>query len=243
MQDDRRRVPHGLVAIVPAMLLGVLISAQTQSLGRHTIAAARYNVPLVEAAAELQQEQARLKDQIVQLRAQLDALAERGATQSGQSSVLHAEVERLRPDVGLDTLSGAGVTVTLDDGRLAAGTDRRSLEQAIVHSTDITDVFNAAWKAGAEGIAVNGERITGASACVGAVIQINGTLLSPPFVIAIVGPPDRLLAALNDRSELRDQKQRHDAFGLGLQISRASDLRLPPYSGAIQVRYAAITGR
>lgn len=243
MQVDRRGLGHGLVALVPALLLGLLISAQTQSLGHRTITAARYNVPLIEAAAELQQDQARLKAEIVQLRADLDVLAERGAAQDAQSAALHAEVERLGREAGLDTLSGAGVTVTLDDGRLAPGSDRRSIEQAIVHSGDITDVINAAWKAGAAGIAVNGERITGTSACVGAVIQINGTLLSPPFVIAIIGPPDRLLAALNDRSELRDQKQRRDAFGLGLQIARATDLRLTPYSGPIQIRYAAIAGR
>ena len=51
----------------------------------------------------------------------------------------------------------------------------RSIEQAIVQSTYITDVINAAWKAGAAGIAVNGERITGTSAFVGAVILPQGT--------------------------------------------------------------------
>jgi uncharacterized protein YlxW (UPF0749 family) len=233
-----RRSTHGLVLLVPAIVLGLLIALQARSQSDRAVSASRYNVPLVEAAAELQAEQARLRTELGQLRTALERITEQGAALGGQAASVHSELEALRRLAGLETLTGAGVTLTLDDARLPPAATRQSIELAIVHSSDITDVLNAAWKGGAQGIAVNGERITAASACVGAVIQINGSLLSPPFVISIVGEPEALLRTLNDPSELRDQKRRRNAYGLGFEIVPAERLTLPAYSGALGVRYA-----
>ena len=240
MALERARTAHALVLLAPALLLGLLIGAQAQSQSGRPVAATRYNVPLVEAAVALQTEQHLLKAQLADLRAQLEAVGTQAAALDARAAALHEQVEGLGVQAGLTALKGAGVTVTLDDAHFSPNTPTRTLMLAIVHSNDITDVFNAAWKAGATGIAVNGERITGSSACVGAVIQLNGTLLSPPFAISIVGPADRLAAMLSDPQELRDIKQRHAAFGLGFDISRADALVLPPYSGPIRVRYATV---
>ena len=239
MEPEQQRTFHGLVLLVPALLLGVLVGAQATTQSGRPIAATRYNVPLVEAAADLQTEQQRLKTQLAELRARLELVASQGATLDARGAAIHTQVDALRTQAGLTPVAGAGVTVTVDDARLPASTPIQTIVLAIVHSTDITDVFNAAWRAGATGIAVNGERITGSSACVGAVIQLNGTLLSPPFVISVVGPVDGLLAALNDPQELRDLKQRHTSFGLGFEIRRADAITLPPYTGPLRVRYAA----
>lgn len=238
MDPALRRTLHGLVLIVPALLLGLLMGVQLQTQAKRPIATSRYQQPLVEAALQLQAEQAQLKDELAQLRAQLDEFQTSAAAVDGRMAALHAELDRLRQSAGLTELSGAGVTVTLDDGRIPASSPSQSLQLAIVHSSDITDVVNSAWKAGAQGIAVNGERITGSSACVGAVIQINGTLLSPPFVISILGSTDQILRSLNDPAELSDLKRRHDVFGLGLQVRGAEVLALPPYTGAIAIRNA-----
>ena len=128
--------------------------------------------------------------------------------------------------------------VTLDDARLAPTRDSRLVAQAIVHSQDITDVFNSAWKAGATAISVNGERIAGTSACVGATIQINGTLMSPPFVISIVGPVDKLSRILEDPLELANLRARARAFGLHFEVTTSADLRVPAYTGPLNIRYA-----
>jgi uncharacterized protein YlxW (UPF0749 family) len=239
VRSDRKRAVHGLVLLFPAVLLGLLVGAQFRSQGARPLAATRYNVPLVEAATGLQQEQAELRIELAQL-SDLDDIQAREALVGGQAAALHQTLDGLRADAGLTSLSGQGITVTLDDGRIAADSPRGTIELAIVHSSDLTDVVNAAWRSGAVGVAINGERITASSACVGAVIQINGTLLSPPFIVSVVGPRDRLAAAFADAQELRDLKQRHDAFGLGLQIRGADAVTLPPYIGPIRARYATV---
>lgn len=224
--------------MVPMLLLGVLLATQWQSQSTRQPLAARYQLTLAEAALELQAEQDRLKLQLASLRAELDEIQSRAALLRPRAAELEARIEEAKAAAGLTRVSGEGVVLILDDGRLPASTPRRTIELAIVHSTDITDVINAAWKGGAKAISINGERITAVSACVGAVIQINGTLLSPPFVFNIVGRSERLLATLSDPAELADQKRRRDAFGLRLSWARGTEIVAPAFTGTIAIRYA-----
>ena len=88
--------------------------------------------------------------------------------------------------------------------------------------------------------AINDERIVGSSSiyCVGSTIMVNGTLMSPPFKVLVIGPQNELLATYDDPTQLRDIKQRRDIYGLGFRVSRATGLRLAPYRGALNVRFA-----
>lgn len=234
------RLRFGLAFVVPTFLIGLLGAAQIQTQATRTPFVARYQVPLAEAAAVLGQEQDDLKVQITALRARLDALAQQGTGFDERSAATHRQLEALRARAGLTALAGGGITVTLDDARLPADAPRRSIELGIIHSQDLTDVINAGWRLGAEAISINGERITGTSACVGAVIQLNGSLLSPPFVVSLLGPSDALYAGVTDAQTLTDIKRRQSAFGLGWRVDRASALAIPAYAGPVAIRYAAV---
>jgi uncharacterized protein YlxW (UPF0749 family) len=227
------------ILFLPTLLLGLVIGIQWQTQATRSPIASRYSADLADAATVMQREQDALRGEVVSLRARLDVVQDQAASLDDRAAGLKKQIDELRGESGLTTQRGEGVVVTLDDGRLPATAPRRSIELAIVHSQDITDVFNAAWKAGAKGISVNGERITSATACVGATIQINGKLMSPPFVVSVLGPTDRLLKAFGDQSELRDIKRRSELYGLKLSLERAPDVTLPAYTGAIPVRRAS----
>jgi len=226
------------IFFLPALLLGLIVGIQWQTQATRSPIASRYSADLADAATVMQREQDQLKGEVASLRAQLDGVQEQAAALDDRAAALKKRIDDLRGESGLTPQRGEGVTVTLDDGRLPATAARRSIELAIVHSQDITDVFNAAWKAGARGIAVNGERITSATACVGATIQVNGRLMSPPFVVSVLGPADQLLRALSDQNELRDLKKRSDLYGLKLAMDRAAEVSLPAYTGTIPARHA-----
>lgn len=226
------------VLILPGILLGLLVGAQWQTHAERDPVSSRYSADLAAYATDIQGEQDLLREQLTALRAELDGIQEQTARMDARGAALKRDIDELEAAAGLDPASGPGVVITLDDGRLPATADRLSIELAIVHSQDITDVFNAAWKAGALGISVNGERVTAATACVGATIQINGRLMSPPFVISVLGPTDRLMALLGDPAELRDLKLRRELYGLGLDLSPAAEVQLPAYAGVIPVRHA-----
>jgi uncharacterized protein YlxW (UPF0749 family) len=226
------------ILFLPTLLLGLVVGVQWQTQATRSPIASRYSADLAESATEMQHEQDSLKDQIADLRSRLETIQTQAATVDDRTASLTKQIDDLRQVSGLTALAGSGVVVTLDDGRLSASAPRRSIELAIVHSQDITDVFNAAWKAGAVGIAVNGERITSATACVGSTIQVNGRLMSPPFVVSILGPSDRMLRALSEANALRDLKRRSEIYGLRISVDGATDVKLPAYTGPIPVRQA-----
>ncbi|HEY4658823.1 MAG TPA: DUF881 domain-containing protein [Gemmatimonadaceae bacterium] len=227
-----------LILVLPALLLGLVIGVQWQTQATRSPIATRYSADLATAATEMQREQDGLRVELAAVRAELDAVREQAASLDVRAASLKGGIDDLEDAAGLSPLGGEGVVITLDDGRLPASAPRRSIELAIVHSQDITDVFNAAWKAGALGISVNGERVTSATACVGATIQVNGRLMSPPFAVSVVGPADALMKALGDARELGDLKRRGELYGLRLGIDRAARVELPAYTGPIPVRHA-----
>src|SRR3990170_5595553 len=146
MEHDRRRSAHVLVLVGPALLLGIVMGTQVQTTGGLPLTATRYNVSLVEAATQLQREQAILKSELVALRGKLDDTLRQQNAIGGEAAALQAEIDRLNHVVGLTPRSGSGVVVTLDDARLPASAPTRAIEAGIIHSQDITDVLNAAWK-------------------------------------------------------------------------------------------------
>ena len=227
-----------MVLILPALLFGLLVSVQWRTQQERSELTVRYNAPLLDAANSLQNEQNTLKAQLADLRKQLDDIQLGAASQSTASRDLQARVEELRSAAGLTQKSGDGVTITLDDAR-ATTTPGANVDKAICHSTDLTDIVNVAWRGGAQAIAINGERVVGSTSvyCVGSTIMVNGTLMSPPFAVLVIGSQNDLLSAYDDPRELGDIKQRRDVYGLGFRVTRSSAIAVPPYGGALNVRY------
>lgn len=235
---DRARLWHSLVLLLPAVLFGLLVTVQWRTQSERNELTSRYNTPLLDAAKTLQKEQDTLKLQLAELRAELDQIQASASTQTGAGRELQARIDELKTVAGLNERTGDGVIITLDDARGAAAA--KDVEKSICHNTDLTDIVNQAWRGGASAIAINDERIVGSSSiyCVGSTIMVNGTLMSPPFSVVVIGPQNELLATYDDPSQLRDIKQRRDVYGLGFRVSRATNLHVPPYRGALNVRYA-----
>lgn len=240
LADPRTRID--LVLLLPAFLMGLLgvtlVLTQAQRPAFVPSYSTIESAYLTQIALGLQREQVDLKRQLVEARATLDAMGADAARVSGGAAALQRQIDDLKRAAGLTPRNGAGIVVTLDDARLPPSRNSQIIAPAIIHSQDLTDVINAAWKGGAEGIAINGERITGSSACVGATIQINGTLLSPPFVVSILGPTATLLRVLDDPTELAELRARQRAFGLRFDVASQGEVRLPAYTGALSIRYA-----
>jgi uncharacterized protein YlxW (UPF0749 family) len=236
-----RRLGAPVVLIFPALLFGLLVSLQWRTQQERSDLTVRYNAPLLDAANSLQNEQNALKAQLADLRAQLDAIQVGAASQSTASRDLQSRIEELRSAAGLTERTGDGVVITLDDARSTSPAQTSNVDKSICHSTDLTDIVNTAWRGGAQAVAINGERVVGSTSvyCVGSTIMVNGTLMSPPFSVLVIGAQNDLLAAYDDPNELRDIKQRRDVYGLGFRVTRTTAVKVPPYGGALNVHYAA----
>ncbi|WP_339249554.1 DUF881 domain-containing protein [Sporosarcina sp. FSL W8-0480] len=139
-------------------------------------------------------------------------------------AVLVEEAKDLRLLLGVIPAVGSGVRVTLKDG------DYDPIEQNpndyIVHESHVLRVVNELKISGAQGIAINGQRISSNSyiKCTGPVIQIDGRTLPAPFVVEAIGDADILTSSLNLGGGVVDSLV-HDNIEVTLEQVKA--LKLP----------------
>lgn len=134
------------------------------------------------------------------------------------------EAKDLRLLLGVIPSVGPGVRITLTDG------DYDPVEQNpndyIVHESHVLQVVNELKISGAQGIAINGQRISSNSyiKCTGPVIKIDGRTFPAPFVIEAVGDTEILSASLNLGGGVIDGLL-HDNIVVSLE--QLKEIRLP----------------
>jgi uncharacterized protein YlxW (UPF0749 family) len=235
-----RRIASWQVTLGLALLaLGFLIVAQLQSDGPRAQYASDARGPLVQTAIGLQTQQDALKAQILDLRTRISNLETKGQGSAAAATDLGQRLQDARLAAGLIALRGPGLVLQLrDSGQtvLPGGNPNDYL----VSAGDVRTVVEALWLAGAEGVAVNGERITTGTAIldIGGTVLVNSAYLAPPYQVAAIGPPDlfdRLSAAVAFRTFVQTRAQ---AFGIQIEFAQPSEVDLPAYAGTITLRYA-----
>ena len=213
--STRATAPTPRVAIaVAAFLLGLLtVMAATQP------RRASRDIRRLELVDLIRAEDARvrrLRAAITDLRAQVTEL-ERSDTAGLRE--LRGDVQDLALRAGGAALEGPGVTVLLDDSS-SARSPTGDPNDLVVHERDIQTVVNALWAAGAEAVAVNGERLTATSAvrCAGNTLLLHGALHSPPYRIDAIGDPVRLSESFTVQPGVDRLVAAAEAFGLGLEV-------------------------
>ena len=157
----------------------------------------------------------------------------REAGSAGPSAALTTMRERM----GLVAAEGPGLVVTLDDST-EEESPSGNLNDLVIHSQDVQAVANGLWGAGAEALAVSGQRVVPTSAvlCVGNTLLINGTVHSPPFRFTALGA-NLQDAFLNDPLVKRFADDA-DRFKLGFKVESRDRLSVPAYTGTAKVRFA-----
>lgn len=226
--------------LVPAILFGLLVAAQwgTFASAVRQDVNIRYVEPLNSSVGGLQAQQDELKAQLAALRTELEDLQRTAATQTGAAQGLQAKLDELRALSGLTPAQGAGLVVTLDAVPTPAGPPDRPA----CFAPDLTDIINAAWRAGATAISINGERVVVSSSvyCVGSTIVVNGALTAAPFEIAAIGDAASLLATIEDPQQLRDLKRRRDERSVVFRASQVAEIAIDAYTGPVSVRAAGV---
>lgn len=123
--------------------------------------------------------------------------------------------------------TGPGISIALSDApntaELPAGA---TADDLVIHQGDIESVFNAMWAGGAEVVGIQGIEVKPDTLirCVGNVININGELHSPPFVITAIGDPEKLMRTLYSDEPIRILQQYVSRYHLGFQVQESSDI-------------------
>ncbi|GAA0364663.1 DUF881 domain-containing protein [Bacillus horti] len=153
--------------------------------------------------------------------------AEMSEAQTDLSAIQH-ELEMLRLMAGLSEGAGPGITVSLEDSSFAA--DSHNPNDYIVHEQDVRRVVNELFASGAEGLSINGQRVTHLTniRCVGPTIIVNGVKSSAPFQITAIGDQETLNQGLLLPGGVADSLR---GWGITVKIEKHESLLLPAFIG------------
>ncbi|MDD4238814.1 MAG: DUF881 domain-containing protein [Desulfotomaculaceae bacterium] len=216
-----------LVSLVVGVILSVQFRMTNDMQHNETI---RRTQELADQVAQLKKEHDVLQPQLIRMREQLEDLST-----GPLASQIKAEMELATIFSGITKLSGSGVEVTLKDSNASQKpTDNPNWD--IIHAEDILRVVNEIKAAGAEAIAINGQRLVATTeiSCSGPAIRINKNALVPPFVITAIGNPETMEGALKMRGGVAEFLQ---FFGIQISVKKLEQLTIPAYSGSIKSDY------
>lgn len=239
-QGPARRGPALTVTLLSAVVVGALTAAAILDLRLPGTTDAR--TILLEEIAQRTRSADAAEARVEELRAEVERLQEEALAADG-SGVLDLS-RRLALQAGATPVTGTGVVLTLDDAPSAddpLGGDPlgEDGEAERVVDYDVQIAVNGLWEAGAEAIAVNGQRLTALSAIrsAGGAILVGFRPLEPPYRIQAIGDPAELqtgFARSAASSYLSFVQQR---YGLRVGLDRAEALQLPG-AGSLSLRYA-----
>ena len=173
-----------------------------------------------------------LQTRLDRLRTETTGLRDAALASSAAGERLAGRLAKEELAAGTLPVRGPGLQVTLDNAA-----DGRNL----VLDRDLQATVNALWAAGAEAIAVDGQRMTAQSAIrqAGAAILVNFEPVSAPYTIDALGDPVSLetrFGASPAASRLRAYEQ---LYGLRFHYARSDALSLPAAPG-LALRYARV---
>jgi uncharacterized protein YlxW (UPF0749 family) len=230
-------------ALVPvaALVAGVLFATSGRTALGTDLRGDVIELPGLVAARE--RENAQRQAELTELQSDVEGLTEQAATRDGAVAAARARGERGALSAALEPLRGAGVEITLDDAPQRADGARPNgarPDDLVIHESDVQAVVNAVWAAGADGVAIQDQRLIATSAvrCVGNTLLLHGRTWSPPFVVTAIVDPDAVRDQLAGSPEVAVLQQAVADFGLTLSVTDRSDVLLPEYDGPLVMEYA-----
>ncbi|TDD71615.1 DUF881 domain-containing protein [Jiangella aurantiaca] len=209
----------GLVALGLLLTMAVLQVRNTASV----VSSERQG--LIEQIHNEDARVSRLQGEVSALEGEIGELENDLLQNSAAGQQTREEVESLQATTGAIAVTGPGVVVTVDNAEEQSaedGTDR-------VLDLDLRQVVNGLWAAGAEAVAINGQRITPLSAIRSAqdVIQINYRPMNAPYEVSAIGDPRSLARDFGDGSGGQWLRTIAASSGIRFDVSSDESLTLP----------------
>lgn len=219
-RPPRRRVDP--VAAVVVAVFGLLIVTAAVQTSRNEEVAEAGRAELIDQIEGRSAELRELQSSLLDLRNQNAGLTEQLQKVVETDRAVSARLLDLAAATGYASVTGPGVRIRLDDSP-DGSTD------GIVRDQDLAILLDGLWAAGAEAIAVNGERVTalGGLQNVGRAVHLGTVPLTPPYTVQAVGDPDTLQARFVESPQGGSWFALRNAFGFEFTMSNANQMTLP----------------
>lgn len=218
-----RRSTVGLVAL--AIGLGLGATAATLALRQPTSSAQEARELLQSQIEQRSADADAIQDDITAMTDEIATLQEELLGDEGQAVRDQIEVDAVQ--AGVVPVTGGGLRLVLTD---SPSDDPDEQDMSLrVQDVDLQVVVNGLWAAGAEAIAVNGQRLTSMTAIrsAGDAVLVDLVALSSPYTVEAVGDAVAMQTELARASAGQHLATLRTTYGIGVQMSSQSKLELP----------------
>lgn len=233
----RRRPGIGLlVGLAATALLLTMAAVQAR---RSAPEAARTRAALVSDVQRQTDAFDRLAATTSRLQQQTSRLRRAALSSSGAGAAAAETLDRLQLATGALPVAGPGVEVDVADaaaptpGPLEPSPSSAGAGPGQVLDRDLQRLANALWAAGAEAIAVNGQRLSALSSirAAGDAILVNFRPVSSPYHLVAVGDPERMLTGFTASSTAAAFRTYAQAYGMHFHVAAVGHALLPAAPG------------
>ena len=219
----RSRRPVGVAGAVALAVFAVLAVTAAAQTSQDSASQERERRALIDQVKERKAAVEADRKTVAKLQAETDRLESELFRNTHDSGGVLAERSLLSLRSGTSAVHGPGVEIVADDAADAESDRNRVLD------SDLQKLVNGLWRAGAEAISINGERLTNLSAIrhAGSAITVNFTSLSRPYRILAIGDPKTLPARFADTTSGQAWLDLQREVGLRFTMTKQSSLRLP----------------
>lgn len=228
------QIAIGIVCLVT----GFFVTLQIRTVEQNNVSNYPSQVRLEQTQELLRMEKEKTETLYAQVMEYKDEIAEyqaRAAEEDSAADVLVNDLNKNQILAGTVAVEGPGVIVTLEDNDTITGTPVNE-NVYVVHDDDVLRVLNELRAAGAEALAINGQRVVSTSEirCAGNTISVNNTRTGAPFIISAIGDSEQLSSGLAMRGGLVDELSRW----VKIKVETKSSITLPAYTGSNNYQYA-----
>jgi len=233
-----RKTSPALFVVLALLGFGLVTAAQAASATRVAEAPAKERL-----ISLIQQRRAQVDDfdnAVRKLRADLSKLQSSTNRSSDASDAKAAAQQTIAAQAGAVGITGSGLRVKVSDST-SIPDDAKEAEAYRISDVDLQLLVNALWSAGAEAIALNGNRIVATTSirAAGETIVVNFRPLSPPYRLDAIGADSKQFG----QSEIATRMRRwHTLFGLGFSTRRIDNVTVAPYAGRVGIDVAIPAG-
>ncbi|HHY06267.1 MAG TPA: DUF881 domain-containing protein [Clostridia bacterium] len=219
MNKARRQIPITIVLLCLGIMLSLQFQAQTRIASDLTYQRSDTLIAMVRGLSEKRQ---KLALEIIDLSNQLRSQMESSRDEKKLLEGIHLEMEKLRIVNGTTALKGPGIMIIIEE------------HMPIIY-TDLLNIINELWNAGAEAISINEHRITSHSTISVAedayskdgysiFMTVNHEKLTYPIIIKTIGEPNNLEKGLTLPGGIMDNLALFNAYP---EIEKVDKLEIP----------------
>lgn len=212
----------GWATFVVVGLFGLLVGVAAVQTSRDADVDELGRAALLSRIESQRAEVAALQTRLADLSRDNQEASARNAELVREQEELRAAVQRLEVPTGFTAVRGEGIRITLDNRPDA---DLNSE----IRDEDLATLVDGLWEAGAEAIAVNGERLNVLTGIrnTNRAIHVNSNPVQAPYVVTAIGDRGTLQARLQETSQGQEFLALAQGLGFLYEVDNVDDVRLP----------------